>query len=70
MVNFFHKKKESIAWFLNCQFNKETQDLLIFDSYHYAETNIFLMEPMAFAGFSPFGHALVQFIIVWHLNSF
>ena len=31
--------------------------------------NIFLISAMAQAGFKCFGQALVQFMIVWHLNT-
>ncbi len=35
------------------------------DAY-WRSTSIFLISPMAFAGFSPLGQVRVQFMMVWH----
>jgi hypothetical protein len=32
----------------------------------YAKAILFLISAIAFAGFNPFGHVLLQFKIVWH----
>ena len=43
-----------------------TASFLCQSSLHYYDWEIiFFICPIAFAGFNPFGHALVQFMIVW-----